>query len=875
MKAMKNFKRLISIMMAAAIALLSVNIFTVAQADGGVLDEIPYTAHDASVSAYNCASMDVYTESEAAAAGVPAGYSGYVMKVTSAASGASGITVDFSGRSIDVSDVLSFSIRVYYPGNTSQVRITKNAGASWVKMYNGAAPGTWDEISLTSSEIAQLADSSGKLGKFNLGFRFSNTAVSVTYIDYVTVVTRTGFEAGAKEEIHFTDFDQSVNGLAAPASVEYYDETTGAAAGVPSGYTGYVMKLVSNGAASVATTIDFTDMAIPVNNIESLTFRVYYTDAVQAGNGIRLSYSSSAWATLLPPSSPNTWTEVVITDSGVLSTLSNSAGNLGKFGFGFRLSAAMTAYIDSVVVTQKAPPVTELAESDPTVCRDEIPYGPHDGNYAAYNYFSMKVYNETNGALAGVPAGYTGYVMKISTAEGGGSVGITVDFTDRHIMVSDIESINMRVYYPSNTQASNGVRVSYNPSSWVALLPPSNPNAWDEIVIPVNSGFQYITNTDGTLGKFGVGFRVNPASGVYDAYIDYVSVTLKTVTADYPESDPAVCRNEIPYADVIDRTIAPYIYDTMSVYTVQNGALSGVPAGYTGYVMKLVSGTEGSVGHMIDFSSRGIPVSLVESVNMRVWSPALVREVRVSVDGGTGWVLRHEPAVTGDWEEISITGASDIAKLANGGSTLGKFGLGMRFTSFEVGTVYIDYVTATLKPDDGLAPVISYSGSTDIVTTAGKPLVLDVTAADNLEGEIPVVWTWSQGAVDGNGRLLEGQHTLTLTATDFYGNSSSLTVNLTVGPQDLEAPEIDFALTEINSVVGALPRFAIDAVDNTDSVEAVITWSAGALDNRGRLTAGTHTMTVTATDLSGNTTALSVTVNVTAAFTTDKPVTEG
>ena len=38
MKAMKNFKRLISIMMAAAIALLSVNIFTVAQADGGVLD---------------------------------------------------------------------------------------------------------------------------------------------------------------------------------------------------------------------------------------------------------------------------------------------------------------------------------------------------------------------------------------------------------------------------------------------------------------------------------------------------------------------------------------------------------------------------------------------------------------------------------------------------------------------------------------------------------------------------------------------------------------------------------------------------------------------------------------------------------------------
>ena len=699
MKAMKNFKRLISIMIAAAIALLSVNVFTIALAEGTVQDEIPYTAHDASVSAYNCAAMDVYNETEAAAAGVPSGYSGYVVKVTSAASGASGITLDFSGKNIQIADIAAVAFRVYYPSNTSEVRITRTAGASWVKRYAASNPGTWDTVVLSASEISALDNGSGTLGKFNLGFRFSTMAESITYIDFVSVIAKSDFQ----EEIPFTDFDQSVNGMIAAASVGYYDEATGAASGVPAGYNGYVMKLVSNGSASVATTIDFSDRAIPVGDVAALTFRVYYTDAVQAGNGIRLSASNTAWVTLLPPDAPNTWTDVVITGASVLDALKNSDGNLGKFGFGFRLGASMTAYVDSITVVQKE------------------------------------------------------------------------------------------------------------------------------------------------------------------------------VVQDFPESDPSVCKDEIPYSDNFDVSIAPYAYSAMNVYTVANGALSGVPAGYTGYAMKLTSGSAGgAVGLMFDFSDRNIPTALVESVNMRVYSPSIVKEVRATADGGLGWVLRHVPAATDAWEEISITDPSDIAKLGNGGTILGKFGLGMRFNgNSDVGDVYIDYVSVTLKADDGLAPVISYTGSTEIVTTAGKPLVIDATASDNLEGDIPLVWTWSAGAVDGEGKLLEGQHTLTLTATDYYGHSSQLVLNLTVGPQDLEAPVIDFTLTAIDSVVGAIPRFDIAATDNTDDVEAVITWSAGALDSRGRLTAGTHTMTVTAADLSGNETVITVTVNVTATFNTDKPVVNG
>ena len=46
--------------------------------------------------------------------------------------------------------------------------------------------------------------------------------------------------------------------------------------------------------------------------------------------------------------------------------------------------------------------------------------------------------------------------------------------------------------------------------------------------------------------------------------------------------------------------------------------------------------------------------------------------------------------------------------------------------------------------------------------------------------------------------------------------------------------------------------FEITVRDNVDDIDAVLTWSEGAIDASGRLCAGEHTLTVTATDLSGN-----------------------
>lgn len=66
----------------------------------------------------------------------------------------------------------------------------------------------------------------------------------------------------------------------------------------------------------------------------------------------------------------------------------------------------------------------------------------------------------------------------------------------------------------------------------------------------------------------------------------------------------------------------------------------------------------------------------------------------------------------------------------------------------------------------------------------------------------------------------------------------------------------------IKSVVGAIPEFVYKAQDNYDNVICEVSWSDGALDENGKLVEGTHTMTLTATDLTGNSSTKNVTVKV-------------
>ncbi|MBP5209112.1 MAG: hypothetical protein J6330_11735 [Clostridia bacterium] len=65
----------------------------------------------------------------------------------------------------------------------------------------------------------------------------------------------------------------------------------------------------------------------------------------------------------------------------------------------------------------------------------------------------------------------------------------------------------------------------------------------------------------------------------------------------------------------------------------------------------------------------------------------------------------------------------------------------------------------------------------------------------------------------------------------------------------------------IDTVAGAYNALRFEATDNCDDVTVIQNWSEGALDRQMRLTEGTHTLTLTASDLSGNSTEMTITVN--------------
>lgn len=178
-----KIRRIIAFILVLSVLPLSV---AASPENGGVKDEIPYTAHDAKISPYTCNKMEIFTESDAKN-NVPEGFTGYVMKLTGVNS-ASGITVDFSDMEIPASVIKALKMRVYYPSVTKEVRITIDAGLSWVLRCEAKKPGEWNDITLDGSELSKLMNEDGNLGKFCFGFRYyDGNFNTLSYIDCVSV----------------------------------------------------------------------------------------------------------------------------------------------------------------------------------------------------------------------------------------------------------------------------------------------------------------------------------------------------------------------------------------------------------------------------------------------------------------------------------------------------------------------------------------------------------------------------------------------------------------------------------------------------------------------------------------------------------------
>ena len=324
----------------------------------------------------------------------------------------------------------------------------------------------------------------------------------------------------------------------------------------------------------------------------------------------------------------------------------------------------------------------------------------------------------------------------------------------------------------------------------------------------------------------------------------------------------------IPY----DSTIADNEAYTSIVkeLTAEEAAAKGLPTGYNGTVYEINKDTSASyVGVCIDLSGYEIPIKLVESISFNVLVPTNYSELRMRCGNTTDWVMRCASAPTGAWNSVVLSadgfnfyGSHKMDILANDEGNLGAFALIGRVSTTYV-PYYIDSITIKLKSDDKVAPVLNYSGKTDILTSAEKAFDPGIVAYDEQEERyVPLSYEWSAGALDDEGRMLEGTHTCRVSATDYYGNVSYLDFNITVGPKDVTPPEILFEASEIVVPVGTYFRMVILALDDYDDVKVVTEWSEGAIDFGGRLYEGTHTLTLTATDLTGNVTVRVVTVRV-------------
>lgn len=241
------------------------------------------------------------------------------------------------------------------------------------------------------------------------------------------------------------------------------------------------------------------------------------------------------------------------------------------------------------------------------------------------------------------------------------------------------------------------------------------------------------------------------------------------------------------------------VYDgsAVAVMTAEEAASQNVPAGYTGSVIKMTASEQTAAKYqmdiVLDFSSQKLTRSKIEGISFRVYVCSTPKdnkkhpEVRIPKPGG--WILMHNVTATKDqWITITLTD-SEIDDLCGiNGGTLGKFALALR--SEAATTMYIDEVTVTKKPtSDDVPPTITVKAD-NIKATDGAYPMEDYTVTDN-SGSANVSLEWSNGALDGKGRLTAGTHTCVITATDNSGNETKKTVTYTV------AKETEVALYKI------------------------------------------------------------------------------
>lgn len=334
---------------------------------------------------------------------------------------------------------------------------------------------------------------------------------------------------------------------------------------------------------------------------------------------------------------------------------------------------------------------------------------------------------------------------------------------------------------------------------------------------------------------------------------------------DYYTFEDGMGKEEIPYgAD--DNVGTIYGHKNFKMMNETQAAAAGVPEGYSGWVLAVDPADSSGMSFGIDLTD--IKVSDIVRIRIRVWCPTGTKQdskeggIRFTGNGKSSWNMLASPEELCQWVDVTLEKSSYSSFDYDGDGYCDPFNFCLRKAA---GTAYIDHIIVELKEKDVVPPVITYDGETEIVTTAGKLFEIDATAFDERDGKnITPEYIYSEGAIDGNGLLIEGEHTCIVRFADAAGNYSEINLTLKVEPRDVIAPTLSWAPAKIYANDGMMPVVNIIATDDRDGeVDVVLEWSEGAL-NRGKLVGGEHTLTVTASDATGNTVEVVIPVIVTS-----------
>jgi hypothetical protein len=272
---------------------------------------------------------------------------------------------------------------------------------------------------------------------------------------------------------------------------------------------------------------------------------------------------------------------------------------------------------------------------------------------------------------------------------------------------------------------------------------------------------------------------------------------------------------------------------------------------------------------------------------VRAYLPDDVRAISIAIDGGETNIGRYSVAgfERGKFTEfafgpegINIATDRSLSDLGIENGRLGKFSINFRrvITSYtgeepvsDNAPVYLDSIQIILVDGAAGKPELHYNGPDKLDQTADKPFMLgEYSAYDAFEKrdlEVTARWEGTPG-VDENGMAVEGgPYTLVLEAENSFGERAEKRLTLTVRPRDTEPPQLLVNTDTLYAPAGTYATMNVAATDNEDDVETLYLWSKNALDRYGRLQAGEHQLTLTATDLTGNTTERVLTVIVSEA----------